>query len=152
MVFWIFDAFWPKGKNSNFFKKLRNQHFSRFFKFLMHFDLFLGQRFKHFQLIKTSTFFTVFSNFRCILICLGGMQSLDCSRNEHCSILTEITSFFSGVFSWVGNVISLLYLVTAWKKNHLAWKKNHFSFTSDRKIIFLSLVIEKWFFFHAVAK
>ena len=74
-----------------------------------------------------------------------------------CSMITGITNFLI-VFSCWKNDFSL-YLVTAWKKNHLAWKKNHlawkknhFSFISDRKIIFLSLVIEKSFFFHAVAK
>ena len=59
-----------------------------------------------------------------------------------CSILTVITSFFSSVFSWVGKMISLLYLATA-------WKKNDFSITNERKRIFLSLMKEKWFFFHA---
>ena len=52
-------------------------------------------------------------------------------RKIICSILTGITSFFSGVFSWVGKMISFHYLATAWKRS-----------------IFLSLVIEKWFFFH----
>ena len=33
--------------------------------------------------------------------------------NLLCSILTVITSFFSSVFSWVGKMISLLYLATA---------------------------------------
>ena len=42
-------------------------------------------------------------------------------------------------------MISLLYLATA-------WKKNDFSITSERKIVFLSLVKEKSFFFHAAAK
>ena len=59
-----------------------------------------------------------------------------------CSILTVITSFFSSVFSWFGKMISLLYLATA-------WKKNDFSITSERKRIFLSLVKEKWFYYHA---
>ena len=33
--------------------------------------------------------------------------------NVFCSILTGITSFFSGVFSWVGKMISFHYLATA---------------------------------------
>ena len=37
----------------------------------------------------------------------------ECKSKLFCSILTVITSFFSSVFSWVGKMISLLYLATA---------------------------------------
>ena len=44
----------------------------------------------------------------------GGITMMrDVSLKVICSILTVITSFFSSVFSWVGKMISLLYLATA---------------------------------------